>query len=296
VSRRLVLSLVGFLLVSVHVSATELTLLYTNDLHVRLDRLGALERLIDEERSRTDALLLLDAGDTWQDFRTPLAAVWGADEMVAWMNRVGYDAMALGNHDFYWGKDRLSELVEKANFAVLCGNMRSIDGTPPPFAASTRVRAGSLEILVLGLTTTDYFPYIDYPWLRPVDAAQSLREEMAKWTEPVDLVICVAHVPVDVGRRLAALVQGIDVFVTGHSHEETPIPVRSGATWIVQSGAFGRSLGRLVLEIDSPFAPPRLVSHALLPTEKAPIPTDRGQLQLVYVLFVLCLGIVLTLL
>ena len=72
-------------------AATPVTILYTNDLHLRFGRLDSIARLIEAERAGGSPVFLFDGGDAWQDFRRPLAAVWGADEMVAWMNDVGYD-------------------------------------------------------------------------------------------------------------------------------------------------------------------------------------------------------------
>ena len=135
-------------------SASSLTVLYTNDLHTRLGRLEGLAELIDRERATDRPVLLLDAGDTWQDFRTPLAAVWGAEEVVDWMSRVGYHAMALGNHDLYWGADRLGRLCERANYPVLCANLRPSAGVTPPFLSHTLVSVGEVELLVIRLISS----------------------------------------------------------------------------------------------------------------------------------------------
>ena len=148
--------------------ASSLTILYTNDLHTRLGRSGGVAELIDHERAIDRAVLLLDAGDTWQDFRVPLYAVWGAEEMVDWMNEVSYDAMALGNHDLYWGADQLEALCERATFPVLCAKLRPSAGIVPPFIPYTVISVGKVEVLVIGLITLDYLPYPDFPWLYPL--------------------------------------------------------------------------------------------------------------------------------
>jgi 2',3'-cyclic-nucleotide 2'-phosphodiesterase (5'-nucleotidase family) len=294
VKRALVALLAIVLGLSASAVATQITVLYTNDLHVRLNRLDSLTQQIEAERDRSDALLLLDAGDTWQDFRTPLAAVRGADGMVEWMNAVRYDAMALGNHDFYWGGRRLDQLIGQADFPVLCANLRPIDGGSTAFSASTRLEKGDLTILVIGLTTPTYFPYADYPWLRFEDAAQCLTREFDAQDEPADLVVCLCHLPVGVARRLATQVPGIDLFVTGHSHETTPVPVRSGQSLIVQSGAFGRYIGRLVLDVEGPASPPSVITNDLLPTETAPVQGDRGPFRFAVAMLALALAAALT--
>ncbi len=273
----------ALVLVGSAVAATEVTILYTNDLHLRLSRLESIAALVAAERALSDCVLLFDAGDTWQDYRVPIFAVWGADEMVEWMNKTGYDAMALGNHDFYWGARRLSALAEAADFPLLCANVVST-GDAPSFAASARMAVCGIDVLVVGLVTEEYFPYFDYPWLVPIDAAHAVRAEIDARSDGADLVVCLGHVPVSDARAIASKVPGIDVFLTGHSHEETPSPVRVGETVIVQSGAFGRSLGRLVLDVDPRSGEKQVVSNRLLPTEEAPAPLGRGLVRLLEVL------------
>jgi 2',3'-cyclic-nucleotide 2'-phosphodiesterase (5'-nucleotidase family) len=264
-----------------------LRILYTNDLHLRFERLPSLERLIAAERAQGDPVLLVDAGDAWQDFRVPLYAVWGAEPMVTWMNRVGYDAMAVGNHDLYWSWPRVAQLVGSATFAVLSANLASIDGEEPPFAASVRVEVGGLDVLIVGLTTDEFLPYPDFPWLRPTDPERAVQREIDAASGWPDLVLCVGHVGVDEAARIAAAVPTIDVFVSGHSHEVTPSPRVVGKTLIVESGALGRNLGRLVLDVGEGSV--RLVEHSLLATEEAVTDIGHGLTRLAQILGLLAL-------
>ncbi|MBU0596190.1 metallophosphatase, partial [Candidatus Bipolaricaulota bacterium] len=267
-------------------TAAPLTILYTNDLHLRFERLVSLERLIADQREDAGPLLLLDAGDAWHDFRRPTTAVWGADEMVSWMNRVGYDAMALGNHDLYWGPERLAELAERASFPLLCAVLRPIAGSRSPFASTAILQAGGFSVYVVGLATSEYLAFSAFPWLRHVPPVEALRAELARVPEDTDLVIVLAHLPVADAVRIVEAVPGIDVFITGHSHEETPEPVLIGETVIVQSGMFARNLGRLDLDIDAG-GRHRVIEHRLIPTEKAPVDSSQGLRQLARVLVAL---------
>jgi len=282
--RALVVIVCALLAFAAEVSASSLTILYTNDLHVRLGRLESVAELIAQERSTDDPVLLLDAGDTWQDFRTPLAAVWGAEEVVDWMNRIGYDAMALGNHDLYWGADVLAALCERASFPVLCANLRPSAGIAPPFVPYTIVSVGELEVLVVGLITAEYLPYPDFPWLRYMPPIAALQDILDTHSERADLVVAVGHLPVADATRIVRSVPGVDVFLTGHSHEVTVEPVRVGDTLILQAGAFGHFLGRLRLEIDAETGDILSAKNDLLPTRKAPTNLGRGLLRLVEVL------------
>ncbi|MFC2077635.1 bifunctional metallophosphatase/5'-nucleotidase [Candidatus Bipolaricaulota bacterium] len=276
--------------------ARPLTILYTNDLHLRFARLASIRALIEEERSRGAPILLLDAGDGWQDFRTPLTAVWGADEMVEWMNDVGYNAMAIGNHELYWGPDRLAELVGRASFPILCANLDPAPGFLPPFIPSTIRSIGGIRILLVGVVTKYHLPFPDFPWLRYVSPAVALAKEIAGASEPVDLIVAVGHIPVDEAAGIVREIPEIDVFVTGHSHEETHDPVRIGDSLIVQAGRFAERLGVLILDVDEETGEPRLVSNDLLPTTTAPTDSFRGLLRLAAVAAAVALTVLLVLL
>ena len=291
-SRHKLAVMLGLVLVALPVAAAPLTILYTNDLHLRFERLDSLERIIAEQRQNAGALLLLDAGDTWQDFRQPIAAVWGADEMVEWMNRAGYDAMALGNHDFYWGAERLAQLAAHVRFALLCSSLRPIPGSRAPFVPAATFDAGGLSVYVVGLTTSEYHAFSAMPWLQYIPPVEVLETELARRPEGADLTVVLAHVPVADAVGIARRVPGIDIFITGHSHEETIEPIVVGETVIVQSGRFGQKLGRLDLEIDAD-GNHRVVAHRLIPTEKAPAELGRGLRQLARVLAALSLSVLL---
>ncbi len=262
------------------VSASSLMILYTNDIHDRLTPLASLGELIEEERANGSPVLLFDSGDTWQDFRVPLYAVWGADEMVAWMNRVGYDAMAIGNHELYYGVDRLAELSSKTNFPLLCANMIPFAGNRAPFVPYTMITTGGMRVLVIGVITSEYLSYPDYPWLKYIDPAQAIQGALKETEGKADFVIVLGHLPVARAIQIARVVPDIDVFLTGHSHETTPDPVREGKTLILQAGAFGRYLGCLKLEIDPQSGEIVSAKNSLLETRKTPVMLDRGLLKL----------------
>ena len=256
-----------------------LRIVYTNDLHLRLDRLASIERLVSAARACGDPVLLLDAGDAWQDFRVLLYAVWGADRMVEWMNRVGYDAMAPGNHDFYRGWPEVPALAARATFPLLCANLAPVDGTASPFLASTRVVAGGLDILIVGLTALELLPTLDIPGLHVVDPVEALHREISAASGDPDLVVCLAHIPLREAAAIAAAVPEVDIFVTGHSHETTATPLVVGDALIVQSGAFGRNVGELLVDVDGGAV--RLLDNVLVPTtEEAATDIGHGLMRL----------------
>ena len=271
------------LVIGLVASASSLTILYTNDIHNRLGSLAGLSSLIDGEREADGPVLLFDVGDTWQDFRVPLYAVWGAEEMVAWMNGVGYDAMAIGNHDLYYGADALTGISSKLKFPLLCANLVPFAGYEAPYRAYTVIDVDGMRVLVIGVITAEYLPYPDYPWLRYVDPAQAIKRVLRETQGHADLVIVLGHLPVAQAAEIARVVPDIDVFLTGHSHEITPQPVEQGKTLIVQAGAFGRYLGRLELEIDPQSGRVISAQNALLETKITPVENGRGYMKLLTV-------------
>jgi len=123
-------------------------------------------------------------------------------------------------------------LIEQAAFPILCANLKPAFGWDSPFVGSKIIERGGLRILSIGLITDEYFPFGDYPWYDYIAPEVALREEIAELEGSVDLIVVVAHLPVVEAARIAAVLPDVDVFVTGHSHEETPDPVVVGDTLI----------------------------------------------------------------
>jgi 2',3'-cyclic-nucleotide 2'-phosphodiesterase (5'-nucleotidase family) len=266
-----VLLLIGTIFVSA--SAVPLTVLYTNDLHVRIGRLDGLASEIEEARATGDAVLWFDAGDGWHDFRRPFAMVWGSDRIVAWMNDVGLSAMAIGNHETYLGPQRLSDRISEADFPVLAANWRSDDPRIETQASVVFV-VDDVRVLVIGLITPDLFPTFAYPMMTYIDPVRAVREELEAYAGKIDLVFVLAHMPTAQARVLARSIPEIDLFLTGHSHEQTEEPIVEGNALIVQAGAFGQVLGRLDLDMDDERL--SVVSNELIPIETAPADTRAG--------------------
>lgn len=119
-----------------------LTLLYTNDTHsavmplsanlddtLKAGRGGFVRRvaLVNRERQKDADLLLFDSGDFSQG--SPYYTLFKGDVEVELMNRMGYDAVAIGNHEFDFGLDNMARLLRMASFPVVCANY-DFSGTP----------------------------------------------------------------------------------------------------------------------------------------------------------------------
>jgi len=213
-----------------------------------LDRMATLIKAIRAERG--DKVLLLDGGDTWQGSYTALQTK-GAD-MVRIMNALKPDAMT-GHWEFTYGAKRVEELVKQLKFPFLAGNVKESTWGDPVFQASAVFERGGLRIGVIG-QAFPYTPVANPRYLVP-DWSFGIEEEkiaanVAKLrADKVDLVVLLSHNGFDVDRKLAARVTGIDVILTGHTHDALPLPVRVGDTLLIAAGSHGKFLARLDLEV-----------------------------------------------
>ncbi len=213
-----------------------------------LDRMATLIKAIRGERP--GKVLLLDGGDTWQGSYTSLQSR-GAD-MVKVMNALGVDAMT-AHWEFTYGARRVEELVKQLKFPFLAGNVKDATWGDPVFKPYSVIERGGLRVGVIG-QAFPYTPvanprYMIPDWSFGIEE-DKLRANVAKVrAEGVDLVVLLSHNGFDVDRKLAARVQGIDVILTGHTHDAIPDVVKVGDTLLVAAGSHGKFLARLDLEV-----------------------------------------------
>ncbi len=255
-----------------------ITVLATTDLHGNLypidyvtDRpaargLAKIATLVRAARAENPNSLLIDCGDTIQG--TPLEYAYQtvartgsgplglkpstpltADPMMLAMNRLGYDAMAVGNHEYNFGLKNLNGARDAAKFPWLSANTL---GGPQPFARTFLKSVGGVRVVVIGVTTP-VIPqwekpenYGTYRFTSPIEA---VRKAIAE--SKADLVIVAAHAgtgpeePVEnFVEELATKVSGIDVIVFGHTHRELEARTIGGAL-VVQPRNWGMSLARI---------------------------------------------------
>jgi sulfur-oxidizing protein SoxB len=213
-----------------------------------LDRMATLVKAIRAERG--DKVLLLDGGDTWQGSYTALQSK-GAD-MVRLMNALKPDAMT-AHWEFTYGAKRVEELVKELAFPFLAGNVKEATWGDAVFQPSAVFERGGLRIGVIG-QAFPYTPVANPRYLIPDWSFGIEEEKIAANVEKlradkVDLVVLLSHNGFDVDRKLAGRVKGIDVILTGHTHDAIPAPVKVGDTLLVAAGSHGKFLARLDLEV-----------------------------------------------
>lgn len=249
-------------------SPVQVTILHLNDFHGHLlpfmDKAvsattpvgGAayLAAAIEREKAKNpDGTLLLSAGDMFQG--TPVSNVFHGEPVIRVMNQLGFDAMALGNHEFDWGLDVLERLRSMASFPFLSANITEQAGGElkgvAPYVLLTRK---GLKIAVVGATTPGT-PFATKPgnvaglvFSEPQTSLPPIIEEARK--RGAKLVVVLSHLGLDADEELARNVGGIDVIVGGHTHTVVTDPVKVGRTVITQAGSYGSYLGVLNLAVD----------------------------------------------
>jgi 2',3'-cyclic-nucleotide 2'-phosphodiesterase (5'-nucleotidase family) len=244
----------------------DLTIIHINDFHGRLlptpgkdgkpgsGGMAYIAKMVSEERAKNpEGTVLLSAGDMFQG--TPISNLFRGKPVVEAMNRMGFDAMSVGNHEFDWGMEAFQSMRKAADFPFLSANILDDRGALlPGVKAYVLLQKKGLKIAVIGVTTPETH-YTTKPGnlkghrvVAPGKILPALVEKLKK--EGAALIVVLSHAGLDDDRDLASQVGGIDLIVGGHSHTEMKTPAVVGKTIIVQAGYYGLSLGVLKIVVD----------------------------------------------
>lgn len=214
---------------------SNLIVIHTNDTHGYDQKadgvygMAAVAALKQEYEAKGKDVLLVDAGDAIQDHN--LVNLSQGKTAVSFMNAAGYDAMALGNHEFDYGQDVTLERAAEADFPFLSCNIL-VDATGKTFVRPyTIVEKGGVTVGIIGITTPETagatnpkhvygLTFLDGQDL--YDAVQSNVDYLRG--AGCDLIVALGHVgsePISEGHRsddILRHVQGIDLFIDGHDH------------------------------------------------------------------------------
>ncbi len=214
-----------------------------------LDRIATLVKAIRAERG--DRMLLLDGGDTWTNSWTSLQTK--GQDMVDAMNLLKPDAMT-GHWEFTLGEARVKEIVDKLPFPFLAQNIRDSEFEDKVFESSKMFEKGGVKIAVIG-QALPFTPIANPRWMMPKWTFGIRERELRAEVEAVrakgaDLVVLLSHNGFDLDVKLAGQVAGIDVILTGHTHDAVPEVTKVGSTLLVASGSHGKFVSRLDLEVE----------------------------------------------
>lgn len=252
-----------------------LTILHTNDTHSQVEPLpitdhrnpnmgGYARRMgvVREERKCDPNLLLVDAGDFSQG--TPFFNFFHGRVEVEAMNRMGYDAVTLGNHEFDNGLDTLAAVLKGAQFAVVCANY-DVTGTPlegivKPY---TIVEKGGVRVGIfgLGVNPNDLIAQKNFAPVRYLEPLPVMQEmgELLREKEQCDVVVCLSHLGTDNGNGVADTIlvtqtRYVDVVIGGHTHQvydgKRMLNADGKEVVLSQAGKSGGRVGKMVLHLE----------------------------------------------
>ena len=265
-----------------HDKVYEITILHTNDFHARFRPIskydnncsqknnakgkcfGGTARLIsavEDARSRHSNTILLDGGDQFQG--TLFYNLYKGKVAAEMMNKLGYDGMAVGNHEFDDGPENLRAFMDSVNFPVLMANA-NIDMEPElkgKLHKSTTLYRNNQKIGLIGVVTEEVVD-ISAPGDNIIftDAVAAVQSEVDFLTEAgVNKIILLSHSSYEIDKMIAANTTGVDVIVGGHDNAylsnvsdraKGPYPTVVNGTQIVQAYAYGKFLGELSVLFD----------------------------------------------
>ena len=218
-------------------------------------RVGGLDRVatvVNAIRAARPDALLLDGGDTWHGSYTCYHSQ--GQDMVNTMQLLKPEAMTF-HWEFTLGQERVRELVEQSPFAMLGQNIFNAEWDEPAeeFKPYEFFERGGAKIAVIG-QAFPYMPIANPGWMFP-DFSFGIRDQrMQEMVDEVraagaDLVVVLSHNGFDVDKKMAGRVTGIDVILSGHTHDALPEPVLVGETIIVASGSNGKFVSRVDLDV-----------------------------------------------
>ena len=261
-----------------------LHILHINDLHSRIESVskydgtcgaedeaegkcfGGVARLktaIDAKRAELAGqnFMLLDAGDQFQG--SLMYTTYKGKAEAEFAAQMGFDAMAVGNHEFDDGPEALAAFIDAVNFPVVSGNL-DLSGSnvlKDKVQDYVILEVGGQKIGIVSALATDTVdtssPGPNVLFQNEIEALQ--QDVAALQAEGVDKIIALNHVGLPADIAIAGAVEGLDAIVGGHSHTllsntaeraAGPYPTMAAGVPIVQSYAYSKYLGHLTLTFD----------------------------------------------
>ncbi len=235
------------------------------------------------ERGR-DKVLVMDGGDTWTT--TAIGTFTEGKSVVDWMNYTGYD-LFVAHWDFTFGKETFLKRIDdlkKGGCEFITHNVVDEMWGELVFKPYTIKEVGGVKLGIIGSS----FPFT--PLANPrqfvegwsfgirEDQLQQFVNELRE-QHKVDAVIFLTHNGFPLDQKIAQVVEGIDVIISGHTHDVTPRAVKVGKTLVLIAGSHGKFVGRLDLDVRNGRI--RDFNFKLYPVATNLIPADKGAQKIV---------------
>src|SRR6056297_3619135 len=235
-----------------------ISIVHTNDTHARVVEdgyagnigLAKVATIIQNKKAENPNTLVLDAGDALHG--QTIATLNEGESIINVFNVMGYDAMTAGNHDFNYGKERLLQLADMADFPILAANVYSdnYENFLPEYVIK---EVGGVKVGIFGLATPET-KYKSHPknteGLEFFDSVIIAKLMVAKLQDKADVIVALSHLGIDPSSTersdlVAEYVDGIDLIVDGHSHTVLEEGMMIGDTMIVQAGEYDKNVGHV---------------------------------------------------
>lgn len=276
-------------LVIADVAKDNVRVLFTHDLHSRLDSyliegesrggFARLKTLIDQKLDKASPTVLLDAGDFSMGTLYQTVYETNASE-ISMLGYLGFDATTFGNHEFDYKSEGLNNMLNSAlenaktdkslNLPeLLISNIdwvknntsdnKIVSEALKNYGAKeyTIIERGGVKFGVFGVLGQDAEECAPESNIDFDDIVEASKKIVLQLKDKVDIIICLSHSGIDDNIKksedeiLAKKVPEIDVIVSGHTHSLTEKPIKHGNTYVVSAGEYGANLGELNLRRNS---------------------------------------------
>lgn len=245
-----------------------IVVLFDNDVHCAVDGYPMLVSARNECLSRTNYVSTVSCGDFASGGL--VGAISKGEQIVELMNYVGYDVVALGNHELDYGMQQMFALTESLDAPVVCANLKNVQTDAYPYPAYKIIRYGEVDVAYVGLTTTTSGTVTSLSDEQGNPLYSFMREnfyENAQYfinkarQEGADYVVALAHLgdsPKTGGHpnslELISNTTGLDAVIDGHDHhviEEQFVNNKEGRPILLtSSGTNFQYIGQLTINTD----------------------------------------------
>ena len=209
-----------------------------------------LATLVKQLKASRPGALLLDGGDTWQGSYSALKT--NGQDMVDCMKLLKPDAM-VGHWEFTLGEARVKEIIDTMGYPFLASNVFDAEWDEPVFENTIMLDKGGVRVAIIG-QAMPYTPIANPKWMFP-KWSFGIRPEVLQANvdkaraDGAQVVVVLSHNGFDVDQKLATILTGVNVILTGHTHDAVPRAIEIGKTLVLSSGSHGKYLGRIDLDV-----------------------------------------------
>ncbi|MCL2097726.1 MAG: bifunctional metallophosphatase/5'-nucleotidase [Bacteroidales bacterium] len=228
-----------------------LVIISTNDVHSQIHDMPKLAAYVQSQRDSFSHVLLLSAGDMFSGSPVVDKYKERGYPMIDLMNRIGYRAATLGNHEFDYGQEVLIQRIKDAQFDFLAANAAFTNDLRNLVKPYIIVDVNGIKTAILGFIETEDagipstlpenvegVKFADA--LSLVDAYRSLRDS-------AEVFLVLSHLGVREDISLAVLLPEADLIIGGHSHTSLPQGLDTCGVLIAQTGAYLQNIGKTTL-------------------------------------------------